>query len=323
MSKFNTEFEFAKPPQPMTTLLKEGVTEHALRGSAWQRTSRGLYLPGADTSSTTQRIVSAAALVPEGGAIGGWASAYAHGADHLDGLDGARRPLQVTLCLPVGVHRSDTSDVHYVRQSLAKGDIVEVAGMRFTSPVRTALDLARWAPSLPEAVVAVDAMLGAGLPRDTLLRAAAALRRQRGAKQARQAAQLGRTGVRSPGESRLRVAYVVDLITVDPLVNPTLLDLDGRVLAMPDLLDEEAGLVLEYDGASWVGSTREAGHRDHDQHREDNAREELLERAKLLVVRAGRADLGRHRAQLRHRMRTARADGLARDRRHDRWLVQR
>ena len=229
----------------------------------------------------------------------------------------------MTVCLPVGVHRSDTSGVHYVRQPLSEGDIVEVAGLRFTSPTRTTLDLARWAPTLSEAVVVVDAMLRTGLPEDKLVRAAEALRRQRGARQARQAAQLGRRGVRSPGESRLRVAYVLDLGVATPLVNPTLLDLEGRFLAMPDLLDEEAGLVLEYDGASWAGSTRQAGHRDHDQHREDNAREELLERARLLVVRAGKSDLGQHRAQLRHRMKTARADGLARERRDDRWIVQR
>ena len=47
------------------------------------------------------------------------------------------------------------------------------------------------------------------------------------------------------------------------------------LLGVPDLLDAEAGLALEYDGVRWRG--QDTGHRDRAQHRNDNEREERLE----------------------------------------------
>ena len=94
--------------------------------------------------------------------------------------------------------------------------------------------------------------------------------------------------------------------------------LDGQRGAHQDI---EAGLALEYDGATWR-SQRANGHRDREQHREDNAREERLERAGLIVVRAEKSDLTVHRRQLIERIANARADGLARDRGRDRWTIE-
>lgn len=79
-------------------------------------------------------------------------------------------------------------------------------------------------------------------------------------------------------------------------------------------------LALEYDGSTWR-SDRAMGHRDREQHREDNAREERLERAGLIVVRAEKSDLTRHAGRLGERILSARADGLQRDRSRDRWTL--
>ncbi len=50
-------------------------------------------------SSPTQRIIEAAAVVQPGAALGGWAAAYACGADLLDGLDDfTMAPLPVLVC---------------------------------------------------------------------------------------------------------------------------------------------------------------------------------------------------------------------------------
>ncbi|HEY5783863.1 MAG TPA: hypothetical protein VIT65_03715 [Microlunatus sp.] len=91
-------------------------------------------------------------------------------------------------------------------------------------------------------------------------------------------------------------------------------------LGVPDLLQVESALAIEYDGASW-STGRRYEHRDRDQHREENAREERLERAGLVVVRADKSDLVQHRRALADRLRAARADGLARDRSRDRWTL--
>ncbi|MDN5762950.1 MAG: hypothetical protein L0H41_11605 [Microlunatus sp.] len=90
---------------------------------------------------------------------------------------------------------------------------------------------------------------------------------------------------------------------------------------MPDLLDVEAGLAIEYDGARWR-STRAAGHRDRDQHREDNVGEERLERAGLEAVRVDKTDLTRYQQKLRERLVSARDDGSHRNRRRDRWTIE-
>jgi len=79
-------------------------------------------------------------------------------------------------------------------------------------------------------------------------------------------------------------------------------------------------LALEYDGATWR-SDRAHGHRNRDQHREDNAREERLERAGLVVVRVEKRDLTHHRTRLGERILSAYADGLRRDRSRDRWTL--
>ena len=95
---------------------------------------------------------------------------------------------------------------------------------------------------------------------------------------------------------------VLELGLPEPLVNVPVFDLQGTFLGAPDLLDVEAGLVLEFDGA---------GHRDREQHRSDNVREEAFERHGAIVVRADSLDLTQHRAQLGRRVLAARRDGLA------------
>lgn len=114
---------------------------------------------------------------------------------------------------------------------------------------------------------------------------------------------------------------VLDLGLPSPAVNQPVFSPGGQFLGVPDLLDVDAGLALEYDGARWKAAAT-AGHRDVDQHREDNVREERFERASLVVVRADKGDLTRYRRRLGARITAARADGLRRDRRHDRWTIQ-
>ena len=320
MTRFADELEAAFRPRENAVLDEDGVDPYLLRTSRWRRTSRGLYVPGDVEQTATQRIVSAAALMPPGGVIGGWAAARVHGAEFQDGLDERGAERAVDVLLPGGLHRLDVPGVAYRRASLGWGDTCLVNDFLVTTPVRTAVDLACWARSVTGATVQLDLLLEAGLPLNDLRRAAPS--RRRGSVQARSAIDLARCGSRSPGETRLRLLYVREVGAPAPLLNPTLLDRAGRFLAMPDLFDAEAGLAMEYDGASWA-SERELGHRDRRQHREDNVREEGMERHGIIVVRADAADLGPYRRQTSSRFQQARLDGLGRDRRRDRWVVQR
>ena len=97
-----------------------------------------------------------------------------------------------------------------------------------------------------------------------------------------------------------------------PLCNPPVFDLDGTLLGFPDLLDPEAGAVGEFDGK---------GHRELAQHGADNARKECLEDHGLVVTRAVSLKFA-DRPGLAERMRRARARGMQRDRRRDRWTLE-
>ena len=298
-------------PRTSRSLREQGLSKHLLDGPRYRRTSPGRYVPAEVPPSTAQRLVEAAAHLPAGGALGGWSAAHLLGATRFDGLDRRLRPAPVVMCVPDGLHRRAAPGLRYVRQELGADDVVHVAGVPVTSPARTASDLARWAPGLEEAVVDVDALLEAGVVQESgLPLLAEGLRARRGTRQARSAFTLARRGARSPGETRLRLTYVLGLGAPTPLLNPHVHDRLGRFLGIPDLLDLEAGLVLEYDGESWQDAERPDGHLDPEQHREDNEREEWFERNGLLVLRATRSDLTRHRPGLIARMGAARAEGL-------------
>jgi hypothetical protein len=213
----------------------------------------------------------------------------------------------------------DVPGIEYRRAALRPGEVDVVHDLPVTSLLRTAVDLACWAGSVTEATVCLDLLLRAGLAQAAL--AAGAPQGRRGAVPARKAIALARRGSRSPGETRLRLLYGEEFDAAPMLLNPTLLDGSGRFVAMPDLFDSDAGLALEYDGASWE-SERAAGHRDERQHREDNVREEAIERLGVIVLRASAADLGPYRRQTAYRMRQARAEALGRDRGRDRWIVR-
>lgn len=282
-------------------MLAAGVTPGALAGAQWRQVAHGWHVPTGVPLTPAQRLVQAAAVLPEG-CLSGWAAAYVLGADALDGRDpftGARQTVRVVLP-PEASHRS-VPGVRCVRAELDASAVLSVDGLTVTTGLRTAQDLAREAPDLAEAVVALDALVQATVVDLRRLQVGlAGLERGRGVRQARAAGELCRPGVRSTWETRLRL-FVVEAGLPEPEVNIPVFDLSGRFLGTPDLLDLEAGLAIEFDGA---------GHRDREQHRQDNVREEGLEHGGLVVSRVDSRDLTQHRDQLARRLRAARAHAL-------------
>jgi hypothetical protein len=134
----------------------------------------------------------------------------------------------------------------------------------------------------------------------------------RGVEQLRQALRWSDPRSASPWETRLRMFYRRVAGLPRPEVNVPVFTKDGRFVGKPDLLDEEAGLAVEFDGKE---------HRGREQHRDDNLREEGLEEVNLVVSRVDSLDL-RDRRSLRERLRAAYARGQARDRRRDRFTTE-
>lgn len=311
---FETELLQAVRPQSMRDLEEAGVPRSTLRGTKWRSTSRGYYVPAATPMNTTQRILECLPLIPPTGAISGWAAAYVHGVSQLDGLD-PRTMRQLPILLNVGnlSGRRPRPGIRFSWDRLGGNEIAVVSGVPVVIAARAALDECRSTPDLWRRIGCIDAMAHAQiLGLHDWARYVEAHPRWAGIGRAREALRLADPAARSTWESRLRVLYIVDAGLPQPLVNVPVFDLTGRLLGIPDLLDEKAGLVVEFDGQH---------HRGRRQHRDDNIREEVFERANLVVVRVDSLDLERDHARTIARLRDGRQRGLRRDRRGDQWTT--
>jgi hypothetical protein len=272
-------------------LLSLDVTADELRGPGWRSPFHGIHVPaGTPTDPSTQRILDAAELVPPAGAVVGWAAGRLLGAAELDG-----RGRSGTECEPVVIgvrsyqqHAAPRVGVRFVRSRFTLDDVVEVRGIPVSSPVRTTFDLMRW--HRPEdALVHGDLMARwTGVTHEEVGAYAKDHRRYRGVPVVRRMLPLVDPAARSTGESRLRYIWVVDAGLAVPACNPYLVDQQGTIVGMSDLLDTEFGLAGEYDGST---------HRDLAEHTADNTREEGFEGLGVVVVRATSLDVTRHRSR--------------------------
>jgi hypothetical protein len=169
------------------------------------------------------------------------------------------------------------------REPLPGDEVVVRQGIRCTSPARALFDEMRRTRDVREAVVAMDMAAAALLVSVGQMREYRERHRSwRRAVPVGTALDLASEHSRSPQESRLRLVWQLDAGLPRPLVNQPVWDREGRMLGIADLLDEEAGLVGEFDGAD---------HRTAARHTADLARQERLERCGLVVVRVTGLDL--------------------------------
>ena len=316
--RFSRDLSACAWPRPAAELLAEGTTRGELRGSRWRQTSRGFYVRASESAapiSTTQRILDA--WVPASGRaiVTGWAAAFVAGVDLLDGIDPwTMAPLPVDLLVPTEAHPRDREGVRYIRTASARLDMIETSGLAVATMPRAAFDGIRYAGDLAEAVAFADACAHAGrLDLTELRQFVERWPNHLGVEQARQAANVADQAARSTWESRLRVCWMMDARLPRPEANKPVFSLDGKLLGIPDLLDEATGFASEFDGQD---------HRDRHRHHDDNIREERLEGAGLTMSRADSIDLRpRNRPALAIRLRDGYARALRRDRSSDRWTT--
>ena len=288
------------------------MSRRELESANWQHQRRGVHVwHEHDPTDPGVRIEAAAAGRPEA-VLGGWASLYAQGVRRLDGRTSPAASRLQPVLLHVGptgrIRPTPALDVD--RGRLDPADVLDVGGFGVTHAAHAVLTIAcRYGAE--EGLVAADATVRAGLTSPEELAArVAAMSSARGVPHARLVSELVDGRARSAPESRLRYVWVVEAGLPRPHVNPLVLTSDGLVVAATDLLDLDAALVGEYDGAH---------HRDATQHADDNEREESLERLNLVVVRAGALHLWRRRRALVARLQDGYRDGMGRNRAKDRW----
>lgn len=262
-----------------------GPTRRQARGPGWRRTSRGLFVPaGTPSDGAEQRIVEAAAVLPRGGGVTGWAALRWSGGAWFDGMEpGGQTPLPVTLA--IGDSRILAQPGFEVSEEhLRPYDMEELDGLPLTSAVRSVTYLMRHASTLLEAVTALDmAAYNDLVSVNEVLAYQPTLPAWTGIPLCRKASVLADENAWSPREVKVRLTWTMLAELPRPLCNRPVFDRAGRHVATPDLLDEEAGVALEYDGELHLAGA---------QRRRDRDREEALRRVGLeyLTVMAGDSD---------------------------------
>ncbi|MGH3363047.1 MAG: hypothetical protein ACRDOM_11370 [Nocardioides sp.] len=262
-----------------------GPTRGQARGPDWRLTSHGYHVPSyADGSRLDQRIVEAAVVLKEGnGAVTGWAAFAWLGARWFDGstADGG--------CLPVdlAVRRKIRAQPGFAicEEGIDPADVIVVDGLPITIPVRSVCFAMRYAATVRDAVRAIDMAAYSDLVSIDEVRTYAGTRPRTGLSswtgipRCREATEHGDENRWSPQEVTMGMIWVIDAGLGRPRSNVPIFDRSGRHLCTPDLLDEEAGVVGEYNGELHL----ERSQRARDVRREEVYRELGLESFTMLA----------------------------------------
>jgi hypothetical protein len=258
-----------------TVVARGRLTRGELRSPAWQRLFRDVYACSEVTLTHEVRAVAAAAILLPGAVVTGRSAAV------LWGIPAAETHDDVELTVPPGSRVTASPGVRVRRRVLASDLVVRRLRVRVTTPLATAVDLARTEP-LDDAVVLLDRMVDARLTTLAGIREAVALTNGRGCRTARVAASLADGLAGSPPETRLRLLLRRAGLPA-PVPQYVIRDQRGFV-ARVDFAWPEQKLVVEYDGL-W--------HRDPAQFEADRRRLNRLTAAGWRVVFVTAADMHR------------------------------
>jgi very-short-patch-repair endonuclease len=253
-----------------------------LHSSAWQRLFPDVYAC-ADLTVTHELRAAAVTRLLLPGAV-----ATARTAAVLWDVGLAEATDDVEVTVPPSSRAGRVPGVRVTRRALSGEETTGRRGTPVTTPLRTALDLARIVP-LDDAVIALDRLLATGLVFAEEVRAAEAGATGRDCRRIRRAASLADGLAGSPQETRVRLLLHRSSLP-DPVAQFRVCDERGRHLARVDFAWLEQRLALEYDGA-WHGGPG--------QFRRDRERLNRLTAAGWRVIFVTAADLRNPEALLR------------------------
>ncbi|WGL53030.1 hypothetical protein P5P86_04205 [Nocardioides sp. BP30] len=236
-------------PVPIDPDGVKGPTRGQTMSRTWRRTGHNLYLPAhIDDDDLDQRLVEIGTALPAQSAVTGWAALHWLGAPWTEGVaaDGSRH--RVPILVPNHRTRS-RPEVLITAERFRPGWIAEVDGLAITDALASVCFEARHAESLERAVRWLDIALSADLVSpETLAAYVPLLTAWTGVPQLREALALACENSWSPMETEMRLVWTLRLQRTAVVANHPVF-VDGRFVGTPDLLDVEAGVVGEYDGA--------------------------------------------------------------------------
>lgn len=247
--------------------LADGIPQHLLDGAAFAAPFRGTRVSA--SQPLTIRTRAAAALLLTNSAV----VSHHTAAELWGGVVPRHADTHITVPKPAYRPQRPGLSAHVFRQPR---ETTRLQGLPITTPIQTLCDLVAML-GVVDLVILGDSLAQAGLlsPGQLLssLEAAAARPRRR----AHQAAQLVRSGVESPMESRARLLMVLAGLP-EPEINREIV-LDGRTYRL-DMAYPQYRLAVEYDGRQHASST-------HQWHHDLTRREDLDRwRWRLVVLRS-------------------------------------
>lgn len=241
------------------------LTRAVLFGPGFRRLLPDVHVTADTEVDLTLLSLAATVLVGPRGVLSGYSAAEVLGASC------ARPGIPAEVTVLGGYRRRPLPGLVVHRDRLRADEVTCVRGLPVTTPARTARDLARRAPGLTEAVVAVDAVCHRWEldPGAVLVPVPGA----RGVARFPEVLHLADARSGSPMESRIRLAIVRAGLPAPVLQHPV--PLDGHPYLL-DLAYPRARLAIEHNGAE---------HLTPDRHRRDLLREQLLAAAGWRIVR--------------------------------------
>lgn len=226
----------------------------------------GVYLPSTLIGSTAARAAAVGLVLPAGAAVCRQTAAWLHGVDarppgaHLE-------PPQLECLVPRSSTPIRRPGIASFASSLPPDDVCLVDGVPTTTPLRTALDLARWTPR-HMGLATLDAFAHAGLvdPCEIGQRVNSIIG-QRYAARARELAELCEPATESAGESWLRLR-LIDAGLPRPAVQVSLRSPNGKESFRLDTGFEAVRVAAEYDGEEYHCRTPDQARADESRRRE-------------------------------------------------------
>lgn len=275
------------------------VSRSRLRAHDLARPFHGARIPSVAAADHAARCGAAALVCHERAFVCRLSAAALHGMP-LPTTPTAQTPIDIGMPSPLRAVRRRGIRGHGL--TVVADDLMDVNGIRITTPERTWCDLAQLL-SVPELVAAGDWLLRSGI--SSVARLAATIERhpgRRGRGKLAVAVELLDAASESPKESELR-AIVILAGLPRPEANAIILDDRDRFVARVDLLFRRFGEVLEYHGDH---------HRtERKQWRKDRTREAELESLGLHVMEITDDDLRRPRDLIARIVRNLRRGGWA------------
>lgn len=244
-----------------------------------RRQLRGVYVRADLRDTLDLRAQCAALVLPAHAVVCDRSAAWLWGVDCLEPGEHEFLPRLETVSVS-GNDRVRRGEVYGGKRDLRPDEIAEVRGMRVTTPVRTACDLA-CLRGRRSALAVYDAFRRhCGLTCHDYQRMLVRFAGRRGVRQARELAPYAITGAESQGESWLR-ADIIDG-GLRPPDAQVWVHLPGLGWVRLDLAYEHLRVAIEYDGEEF--------HSTHDQRIADTRRRDALRRAGWLVIVVTKAD---------------------------------